>query len=154
MKSHAQNLFVFVLRGVHCNRMMKAGLSYEIDPKMVVFSENQRNAVEGVLSGKFDVGFFRADLIDAMELDAELFKVIEPKIYIMDDGNIYPFLHSTQTFSERPLSAFTHGMLTPLLFFVLVLNGTASLIAVVPFACWRWQLPMKLLRKSSRPCSI
>eukprot|EP00980_Cylindrotheca_fusiformis_P026263 scaffold15641_cov111-Cylindrotheca_fusiformis.AAC.1 len=38
-------------------------------------------------------------------IDPNLFKVIEPKIYIMDNGDIFPFLHSTPVFPEWPLFA-------------------------------------------------
>ena len=45
--------------------------------------------VLGVLSGRYDVGFIRTDMIeittddDGNYLDPDLFKVIEPKIYVM-----------------------------------------------------------------------
>ena len=45
--------------------------------------------VLGVLSGRYDVGFIRTDMIeitkddDGNYLDPDLFKVIEPKIFVM-----------------------------------------------------------------------
>ena len=36
--------------------MVKAGMSYVMDPKQVVFTHNQDEVVDGILSGEFDVG--------------------------------------------------------------------------------------------------
>jgi hypothetical protein len=96
---------IYLVLGCCCRSFLTSGIS-----RMVVFAETQLHVVYGVLNGTFDVGFFGADQVDRMGLDPEDFKVIDPKIYIMDDGNIYPFLHSTEIFAEWPFSAFTHGM--------------------------------------------
>ena len=74
-------------------------------------TENQEDIVNGVLSGRWDVGFVRTGQIERMTdengkfLDDDLFKVLEPKIYVMDDGDLFPFLHSTPVFPEWPLFA-------------------------------------------------
>ena len=36
--------------------MLRAGMSYIMDPKQVVFTYNQEEVVRGVLTGEFDVG--------------------------------------------------------------------------------------------------
>lgn len=76
-------------------------MSYVMDPKQVVFAFNQLNVINGVVNREFDVGFFRADSIERAKdangtaIDPDLFKIIEPKVHILDDGNLFPFLHST-----------------------------------------------------------
>ena len=72
--------------------MERAGMSYVMDPKQVVFTGNQFDVVLGVLSGDFDVGFVRTDQIERTQypngeyVDPEDFKIISPRIYVMDDG--------------------------------------------------------------------
>ena len=86
--------------------MEVAGLSYVMDPKQVVFTGNQDDVVNGVLNGEFDAGFVRTDQIERTTdaygnaINPEVFKVIEPKIYVLDDGNLFPFLHSTDIYPE------------------------------------------------------
>ena len=64
-----------------------------------------------MLEGKWDVGFVRTGQVertkdkDGKPLDPELFKVISPRIYVMDDKQLFPFLHSTPVFPEWPLYA-------------------------------------------------
>lgn len=76
-----------------------------------MFPDNQEDIVEGVLSGRWDVGFVRTGQIERMLdddgefLDPDLFKVLDPKIYVMDTGDLFPFLHSTPVFPEWPLFA-------------------------------------------------
>jgi hypothetical protein len=50
--------------------MEMAGMSYTMDPKQVVFTGNQRDVVQGVLDGDFDVGFVRTDQIER-HIDAD-----------------------------------------------------------------------------------
>ena len=38
-------------------------------------------------------------------LDPDLFRVLDPKIYVMDTLDLFPFLHSTPVFPEWPLFA-------------------------------------------------
>ena len=68
--------------------------------------------MRGVLDGSWDVGFVRTgvvqkttDLATGQLLDPELFKVVSPRIYIMDDGDLFPYLHSTPVVPEWPLFA-------------------------------------------------
>ena len=69
---------------------------------------------QGVIDGDFDVGFVRTDQIerhknaDGSSLNPDVFKVIEPKIYVLDDGNLFPFLHSTDIYPESPVAAMTY----------------------------------------------
>ena len=94
--------------------MNVAGLSYIMDPKQVVFTGDQVAVVNGVLDGQFDVGFVRTDQIERStdaygnRIDPENFKVIEPKIFVLDDGNLFPFLHSTDIYPEWPVAALNH----------------------------------------------
>ena len=83
------------------HEMAKAGLSYVMDPHQVVFTYNQEKVVNGVLDGQFDIGFVRTEQVEDTHdnygnfVDTELFKVIAPKIHVLDDGTLFPFLHST-----------------------------------------------------------
>ena len=76
-------------------------MDFVMDPKQVIFTYNQIDVINGILNREFDVGFIRTDTIErsldanGKPLDPDLFKVIDPKIYILDDGNLFPFLHST-----------------------------------------------------------
>lgn len=91
--------------------MFNAGMSYVNDPKQFVFTKNQEDVVLGVLSGRFDVGFIRTDQIELTQdsngdfVDPDLFKILEPKIHILETGELFPFLHSTEIFPEWPLAA-------------------------------------------------
>ena len=92
--------------------MHKAGLDYIMDPKQVIFTGNHDETVQGVLSGRWDVGFVpsgRAERTMDEEsgefIDFNLLKVIEPRIAIMNNGDLFPFLHSTPVFPEWPLFA-------------------------------------------------
>lgn len=91
--------------------MMKSGMSYVNDPKQVIFTKNQDLVIRGVLSGRFDVGFVRTGQIEAAlddegnHIDPENFKIIEPKVYLMESGELFPFLHSTEIFPEWPFAS-------------------------------------------------
>ncbi len=86
--------------------MGRAGMSYVNDPKQVVFTKDQARVVRGILDGTFDVGFIRTGQIEMTEdengqlVDPDLFKIIEPKIFVMESGELFPFLHSTDIFPE------------------------------------------------------
>lgn len=94
--------------------MEKQGLSFVNDPKQVVFVHDQEEVVRGVLRGDFDVGFVRTDQIERTRdehgrlLDPELFKVLSPKIHIMENGDYFPFLHTTDVFPEWPVAMLSH----------------------------------------------
>lgn len=94
--------------------MVLAGMNFVTDPKQVVFTGNQREVVAGVLNGDFDVGMVRTDQIensydqDGNQIDPEVFKVLEPKVHVLDSGALFPFLHSTDVFPEWPLASLTH----------------------------------------------
>lgn len=91
--------------------MEKAGMSFVNDPEQVIFTMDQADVVRGVLSGRFDVGFVRTDQIsltkdeDGNSIDPDRFKIIEPKTYVMESGELFPFLHSTDVYPEWPLAA-------------------------------------------------
>ena len=78
---------------------------------LLSFSENQEDIVLGVLDGRFDVGFVRTGQIErTMDasgeyVDPDDFRVLDPKIYVMDTLDLFPFLHSTPVFPEWPLFA-------------------------------------------------
>mmetsp|Transcript_15045 Transcript_15045/g.34239 ORF Transcript_15045/g.34239 Transcript_15045/m.34239 type:complete len:1000 (-) Transcript_15045:932-3931(-) len=86
--------------------MKQAGVDYINDPKQVVFTDNQEVVVRGLVSGKWDAGFVRTGQIERTRdengnlYDPDLFKIIEPKIYVTDEGTLFPFLHSTPVFPE------------------------------------------------------
>ena len=75
-------------------------------------SGNNEDTIQGILDGRWDVGFVRTGQVERTidpstgELvDPSLVKVIAPKIHIMDGGEIFPFLHSTPVFPEWPFVA-------------------------------------------------
>ena len=68
--------------------------------------------MRGVLDGSWDVGFVRTGVVEHTKdletgklLDPEQFKVVSPRIYIMDNGDLFPYLHSTPVVPEWPLFA-------------------------------------------------
>jgi len=91
--------------------MENAGMSYVNDPKQVVFTNNQYDIVLGVIDGSFDVGFVRTNQIEVTTdthgvlVDPDLFKILEPKTYIMESGELFPFLHSTHILPQWPFAA-------------------------------------------------
>eukprot|EP00980_Cylindrotheca_fusiformis_P005530 scaffold1172_cov115-Cylindrotheca_fusiformis.AAC.5 len=92
--------------------MRNKGLDYIMDPKQVIFTGNNGDTVQGILDGRWDVGFVRTGqahrIIDPATgdyVDPSVFKVLDPRIYFMDSGEQFPFLHSTPVFPEWTLSA-------------------------------------------------
>ena len=92
--------------------MQKNNLNHITDPKQVVFTGSDAETVRGVLEGWWEVGFVRTGEIERTVdpftnklIDANLFKVIEPKIHIMANGEVFPFLHSTPLFAAWPVAA-------------------------------------------------
>ncbi|CAB9517043.1 Ephrin type-B receptor 3 (Fragment) [Seminavis robusta] len=88
--------------------MQRAGLSYVMDPKQVVFTYNQDEVVQGVLDGVFDAGFVRTEQLERSSHDIDEFKVLHPRVFVMDDGSLFPFLHSTDIYPEWPVAALPH----------------------------------------------
>ena len=89
-------------------QMQQVGMDYLHDPKQLVFTRNQNNIVNGVLSGEFDVGFVRTDQMersvdgDGNLLNISNFKVIDPQESLSIDGVPFPFESSTvSTFHRR-----------------------------------------------------
>lgn len=72
---------------------------------------DRTETVRGVARGDYDVGFASTGTLESTtdesgELyDPETFKVLEPRIFILDDGELFPFLHSTPIFPQWPLAA-------------------------------------------------
>eukprot|EP00980_Cylindrotheca_fusiformis_P023385 scaffold10429_cov126-Cylindrotheca_fusiformis.AAC.16 len=90
--------------------MGKNGVDFVVDPKQVVFTGDNDDTVQGVLDGSWDVGFVRTGHVErtidpstGKLVDPTLFKILEPRIHIMDGGELFPFLHSTPVFPEWPL---------------------------------------------------
>ena len=94
--------------------MVKEGMSYVMDPMQVVFTGNEVDVVDGVLRGDFDVGFVRTGQLEQHKdsegnfLDPDTFKVIKARVHVLEDGNLFPFLHSTDIFPEWPLASLPH----------------------------------------------
>jgi hypothetical protein len=77
----------------------------------VTIGDNEE-VVKGLLDGRWDVGFVRTGQVERTIdpatgdiVDRDLVKVLEPRIHVMDNGELFPFLHSTPVFPEWPLSA-------------------------------------------------
>ncbi|CAB9525762.1 Receptor-type guanylate cyclase gcy [Seminavis robusta] len=90
--------------------VINAGMSFINDPKQMVFTGNQAQIVNGVISGKFDIGFVRTDQIertndaDGNLVDPNLIKVLESKPNFLN-GVPFPFEASTQLYPEWNLGA-------------------------------------------------
>ncbi|KAG7373606.1 signal transduction histidine kinase [Nitzschia inconspicua] len=96
--------------------MQKAGMSYINDPGQLVFTNNQRKVVEGVLNQQFDVGFvptgqlelfFQYSNSTAINPNNNLFKIIDPKPVFID-GKPFPFESSTSLVPEWNIAALSH----------------------------------------------
>lgn len=115
--------------------MKQSGIDFIVDPKEVIFTGEKNwhgnccavylsdslyihttgdhgDTIQGVLDGKWDVGFVRTGVVErtidpatGKIIDPEKIKIIHPQIHVLDDGSIFPFLHSTPAFPEWPLSA-------------------------------------------------
>lgn len=79
---------------------------------LLSFLGNSEETVRGVLDGRWDVGFVRTGLLERTVdpatgdiVDSDLVKVLDPQFHVLDDGELFPFLHSTAVFPEWPLSA-------------------------------------------------
>jgi len=111
----AGNFFDFAGAQAQFYVMDKNGVDFVVDPKQVIFTANNRDTVQGILDGRWDVGFVRTGQVERTInpatgdfIDPDLFKVIGPRIHIMDDGTLFPFLHTTPVFPEWPLAARNH----------------------------------------------
>ncbi|CAJ1945944.1 unnamed protein product [Cylindrotheca closterium] len=92
--------------------MQKEGINPLIDAKQVIFTGNNEDTIQGILDGRWDVGFVRTGQVErtmdpstGQLVDPTLVKVIAPRIHIMDGGELFPFLHSTPVFPEWPFAA-------------------------------------------------
>ena len=94
--------------------MRRAGLDYLMDPKQMIFTHDEFNIVRGVLDGSYDVGFVRTYMIEqtkhlnGTEIDKDIFKVLNPRFYELESGDLFPFIHSTDIFPEWAFSAIPH----------------------------------------------
>eukprot|EP00977_Amphora_coffeiformis_P000932 scaffold200_cov173-Amphora_coffeaeformis.AAC.4 len=94
--------------------MFRAGLSYVADPAQVIFTTDERKTVQGVLDGDFEIGMARTDQIERHTdangelIDPDIFKVINPQIHVMQDGQLFPFVSSTSLHPEWPTAALSH----------------------------------------------
>ncbi|KAG7367635.1 adenylate and guanylate cyclase catalytic domain containing protein [Nitzschia inconspicua] len=90
--------------------MARNGLSYVNDPRQVIFMKDQAHVIDGILSGRIDAGFIRTNQIELTKdkdgefLSINLFKVIDPKVHVLESGELFPFLHSTDVFPEWPVA--------------------------------------------------
>lgn len=107
----ASSLSVLMGGQTQMYEMVLAGLDYVMDPKQVIFTDNKVDVVNGVLDGTFDVGFIRTDQIERSVdangniINPDLFRVLEPRVHVLEDGSLFPFLHSTDIYGEWPVSA-------------------------------------------------
>lgn len=91
--------------------MIKVGMSYVMDPKQVVFTGDPDAVVRGVMSGEFDVGMVRTSILDDFTdengtlIDPDIFEIIDPEVYVLEDGTLFPFLHSTAIYPEWPFAS-------------------------------------------------
>ena len=95
--------------------MINNDMDYLNDPKQLIFTSNQGKVVQGVLEGKFDVGFIRTDQLErskdsttGLPIDLTQFKIINPKKNLTIDGEAFPFTSSTRLYPEWNIAALTH----------------------------------------------
>ena len=94
--------------------LQRAGMSYINAPRQLVFTSNQGKVVNGVLGGKFDVGFIRTDQIERTKnasgvlVDPAAFRVLQPQPDLAIDGVPFPFESSTPLYPEWNLASLGH----------------------------------------------
>lgn len=94
--------------------LQRAGMSYINAPRQLVFTSNQGKVVNGVLDGKFDVGFIRTDQIERTKnasgvlVDPADFRVLQPQPDLAIDGVPFPFESSTPLYPEWNLASLGH----------------------------------------------
>ncbi len=73
-------------------------MTYVNDPKQVVFTQNQNDVIVGVLDSIFDVGFIQTNQIGVTTeesrdiVDPALFQILKSKAFVMESGELFPFL--------------------------------------------------------------
>lgn len=95
--------------------LLQAGLSFLNCPSQVAFTSNQETIVQGVLEGKFEVGFVRTDQIErtldpntGKPVDKSLFKILGAQEGLEIDGEPFPFESSTPLYPEWNVASLTH----------------------------------------------
>ena len=94
--------------------LQRAGMSYINAPRQLVFTSNQGKVVNGVLAGKFDVGFIRTDQIertknsDGVLIDPSELRILQPQPDLAIDGVPFPFESSTPLYPEWNLASLGH----------------------------------------------
>ena len=94
--------------------LQRAGMSYINAPRQLVFTSNQGKVVNGVLAGKFDVGFIRTDQIertknsDGVLVDPAELRILQPQPDLAIDGVPFPFESSTPLYPEWNLASLGH----------------------------------------------
>lgn len=84
--------------------MGRAGISYVMDPKQVVFVGDQDIVVHSVINGELYMGFVHTDQIERTKdrngnaISTDLFKVIQPNIYVLEDGTLFFFFFFRRIF--------------------------------------------------------
>ena len=94
--------------------LQRAGMSYIAAPRQLVFTSNQGKVVNGVLDGKFDVGFIRTDQIERTKnasgvlVDPTQLRILQPQPNLAIDGVPFPFESSTPLYPEWNLASLGH----------------------------------------------
>jgi Protein tyrosine and serine/threonine kinase/ABC transporter, phosphonate, periplasmic substrate-binding protein len=96
-------------------KMQEYGIHHLQDPKQVVFTSDQEPVVNGVLDGKFDVGFVRTDQLERTKdnvtgelIDRSLLKIINVIPNLTLDGVSFPFQSSTELYPEWNVASLVH----------------------------------------------
>mmetsp|Transcript_13182 Transcript_13182/g.31588 ORF Transcript_13182/g.31588 Transcript_13182/m.31588 type:complete len:1491 (+) Transcript_13182:121-4593(+) len=108
----AQNFADFAGSQAQMYMMLQEQVNPYVDVKKVIFTGNNEDTIQGVLDGRWDVGFVRTGQVErttdpstGQPVDRDLLKIIAPRIFVMDNGELFPFLHSTPVFPEWPFAA-------------------------------------------------
>ncbi len=88
---------------LHVREAATDGVDLDSEAGEILAVENQQNVIDGVLSGKGDAGFIRADLIESLVRKGRL-KPNDLRIVGERHTPGYPWLHSTRLYPEWPLA--------------------------------------------------
>ncbi|MEY2634057.1 MAG: hypothetical protein RIR00_2711, partial [Pseudomonadota bacterium] len=88
---------------MHVREALQQGLELEQDTAGIEEIGNHEAVVEGVLAGRADAGFIRADLLESLAAQGRLRL---DQIRLLDSRQTpgYPYLHSTRLYPEWPLA--------------------------------------------------
>ncbi|EGD72124.1 TKL/DICTY4 protein kinase [Salpingoeca rosetta] len=81
------------------------GLDFLVDTKQIKFTDDENSVVNEVMEGKSDVGFVTSGVLEMQvfngTLDLKQVKIIHAQSVITTDGDVFPFITSTEVLSPE-----------------------------------------------------